>query len=142
MVQSICCTKIYCMLYPFFHFFRLIVFLRKLRIGCAIIAQGTVCAVFAQVRTLFCQCARFAQDFLPMRNICARFVQDSTYAQYMRKICTRLSFFPNAQYMRTIVLISPMRKICARLHFIPQCARCVQDCTFFLYSPQPPMFQM
>ena len=43
-------------------------------------------------------------------------------AQYMCKICTRFSpnaqdctSFPDAQYMRKIVAISPMRNICARL---------------------------
>ena len=52
------------------------------------------CAIFAQVRTFFCQFARFAQDSLP-----------------------------NAQYMCKIVLLSPMHNICTRLYFSPQCAR-------------------
>ena len=87
--------------------------IRKLRIGCAIIAQGTLCAIFAQVRT-FGQCAIYAQDFL-------------LNAQYMRKICTRLYLFPQCaiyvQNLRKIVLISLMRNICARFG---------QDCTYFL----------
>ena len=74
-------------------------------------------------------CARFAQDSLPMRNICARFAQDCSYfsnAQYMRKICARLYFFPQCaiyvQDLRKIVLLSPMRNICTRF---------AQDCGYF-----------
>ena len=58
-------------------------------------------------------CARFAQDSFPMRNICARFAQDCTSfsnAQYMRKICARLYFFRQCAIMR---------KICSRLYSFP-----------------------
>ena len=82
-------------------------------------------------------CARFAQDSLPVRNICATFAQDCIFPQcaIYAQDCT---YFPNAQYMRNIVLflqcaiyaqdlrkiilISPMRNICARFE---------QDCTYF-----------
>ena len=91
-----------------------------------------------------------------MRNICARF---SHNAQYMRNICARLYFFPNAQhctyfsnaqhctyfsnaqhctyfsnaqYMHKIVFISPMRaRFDTRLYLFPECAICAQDCTYF-----------
>ena len=68
---------------------------------------------------------------------------------YMCKICTRLylfpqcviyaqdcTYFPNVQYMRKIVLISPTRNICARLYLFPQCAIYPQDlCKIVLISP-------
>ena len=69
----------------------------------------------AQLAHWMYQCAIYAQDLRkivllsPMRNICARFVQD----------CTS---FSNVQDLRKIVVISPMRNICARF---------VQDCTSF-----------
>ena len=110
-----------------------------------------ICARFAQDSLPMCNiCARFAQDSLPMCKIIARFAQDCTSfhnAQYMRKICTRLYFFPQctiyaqdlckivlispmriyAQDLRKIVLISPMCKIWARLYFFLQCAIYVQN---------------
>ena len=92
-----------------------------------------------------CQCAIFAQDSHLLHNICARlylfpqcaiYVQDCTYfpnAQYMRKIVLN---FP--MRMRKIVLISPMHNICARFAQIVllspvcnTCARPAQDCTYF-----------
>ena len=112
--------------------------MRKLRIGC-VNAQD--------VHKILSHCAIYVQDLRKivlissMNNIGARFVQDCTY-------------FPNAQYMRKIVLISTMcilistmcnictrfaqdctyfpnaqymRKICARLYLFPQCAIYVQD---------------
>ena len=101
------------------------------------------CAIYVQdlhkIVLIFSMCnirARFAQDCtsFSMRNICARFVQDCTSfpnAQYMRKICARLYFFPQcaifAQDLCKIVLLSPMRNICARLYFFLQCAIYVQD---------------
>ena len=61
-----------------------------------------------------------------MRKICARL---SPNAQYMRKICARLYFFPRcaiyAQDLPKIVVISPMRNICTRF---------AQDCSYFSYA--------
>ena len=75
-------------------------------------------------------CARFAQDSLPMRNICVTFAQDCTSfpdAQYIHKICAKLYFFLQcaiyAQDLSKIVVISPMCNICTRF---------AQDCTSFL----------
>ena len=62
------------------------------------------------------QCAIYVQDLhnivrlSPMRNICARFVQDYTSFSNAQD-CT---YFPNAQYMRKIVLISSMSNICTK----------------------------
>ena len=72
--------------------------------------------LFMSTNGLFVFCARCATCALDisMRNICAR-------------------FFPNAQDLRKIVVISPMRKIvvissiCARLYLFPQCAIYAQD---------------
>ena len=93
---------------------------------CARCARCATCALDVSMRNIW---ARFAQDSLPMCNICTRFAQDCTSfsnAQYMRKICARLYFFPRcaiyAQDLRKIVLLSPMRNICARF---------AQDCTSF-----------
>ena len=105
-------------------------------------------------------CERFAQDSLPMRNICARFAQDCTSfpdAQYMRKICARLYFFPQcaiyAQDLHKIVVISPMRNICADLCKIvlisPVCNICAsfsnaqymrKICARLYFSPQCAIF--
>ena len=76
------------------------------------------CATFAQVRTFFGQCTRFAQDCTYFPNvqyrckICTRlyfFLQCAVYAQDLCKICARLFSFLNGQYMCKIVLLSPMR---------------------------------
>ena len=122
------------------------------------------CTIYAQdlcTIVLFPQCAIYVQD------LCKIILFPS--AQYMCKICTKLYLFPQcaiyAQDLHKIVLLSSMcniltksqvllKELChishicskmyIRVHFIPQCARCVQDRTFFLYltySPQPPMFQ-
>ena len=106
-----------CVVYPAkFNCLRLILF-------CA------TCAFDVSMRNI---CARFAQDSLPMRNICGRFAQDCTSfpdAQYMRKICARLYFFLQctiyAKDLRKIVLLSPMRNIYARF---------AQDCTFLQWA--------
>ena len=97
----------------------------------------------AQVAHWMCQCAIYAQDSVPMRNICAKFAQDCTYCLFpqcaiyaqdlgkivllispMCNICARLYLFPQcaiyAQDLRKIVLLSPMRSICTRF---------AQDCT-------------
>ena len=66
----------------------------------------------AQDAHWMCQCAIYAQDLRKILSQCAIYAQDCTY-------------FPNAQYMRKIVLlvlISPMRNICTRF---------AQDCTYF-----------
>ena len=102
-------------------------------------------AIFAQVRTLFCQCAIYAQDlrkiFSPVRNICARctyspmrimcarFAQDCTYfpnAQYMARFAQDCTYFPDVQDLRKITFHSSMCKMCARLYFFP---------LFDLFSP-------
>ena len=74
------------------------------------------------------QCAIYGQDLRmivlisPMRKIVIYF----SNGKCMRKICTRLHFFPqcaiHVQDLCKIVLISPMRNICARF---------AQDCTSF-----------
>ena len=122
--------------------------LRKLRIKCAIFAEGSFMGNI---------CASW--DFLlSMRNIFARFAHDCTsfpHAQYMCKVCARLNFFPQCtiyvQDLRKIVLLSPLRSICARfapdcisfpnaqymckictsLCFSLQCAICAQDCRHY-----------
>ena len=69
--------------------------------------------------------ARVVQDSLPMRKICATFVQDCTYftnAQYMRKLYFFLQCAIYVQDLHKIVLISPMCNICERF---------AQDCTYF-----------
>ena len=92
-------------------------------------------------------CARFSPNaqymhkivlIFPMRNICARFVQNCTSfpnVQYMRKICARLYLFPlcaiYVQDLCKIVLLSPMCNICTRLYLFLKCARFAQDCTSF-----------
>ena len=86
----------------------------------------------------FPQCAIYVQDLhkilhiSPMRNICARFVQDCTSfpnAQCMRKICVRLYFFP--QCARLYLFLQ-----CARVYLFLQCAIYVQDlCKIVLLSP-------
>ena len=127
---------------------------------CAIYAHNCIYFSNAQYMCKICtrlyfflQCAIYVQDLgkivlispmrkivliSPMRNICTGFAQDCTYflnEQNMRKICTRLYFFPQcarlylfpqcaiyAQDMCKIVLLSPVHNICARF---------AQDCTFF-----------
>ena len=95
-----------------------------------------ICARFAQDCTYFLNAQYMRKIVLisPMCNICARYAQDCTYSS-MCNICARLylflqcaifvqdcTFFPNAQYMRKIVVISPVRNICARF---------AQDCSYF-----------
>ena len=119
----------------------------EIRLGLLYFAQD------AQVAHWMCQCAIYAQHLHKILSQCARFAQDCTYfpsAQYMRKICTRLYFFPQcaiyAQDLDKIIIISPMRNICARfardftfspmrnicarLYLFLQCAIYAQDCTF------------
>ena len=111
-------------------------------------ARCASCALDVSVSNI---CARFAQDALPMCNICARlylFPQCSIYEQDlhkivlispMRNICTRFvqdcTFFLAiyVQDLSKIVLISPMHKICAKLYFFPQCTIYVQDLRKIVY---------
>ena len=101
--------------------------MRKLCIGCVSGQNFLQCVIYTQYSTKL--------YFLPHRAINA---QGSTYfpnAQYMRKILllsptrniyTRFAqdctYFSNAQYIRNIVLLPPMLNICTRF---------AQDCTYF-----------
>ena len=109
------------------------------KIGTSFLDAQYMCKICTRLYS-FLQCAIYVQDctyspmrkivlISPMRNICARSVQDCTYfsnAQYMSKICARLYLFLQCaiyvQDLHKIVLISPMRNICARF---------VKDCTYF-----------
>ena len=96
--------------------------LRKLHIGCVNVQY---------MRKILSQFAIYAQDLRkvvllsPMRKICARLYFFSN-AQYMRKICASLYFFSQctiyAQGLRKILLLSPMRNIYTRF---------AQDCIYF-----------
>ena len=120
--------------------------MRKLRIGCAINAQGIYAQDLRKLGLSFVNLQDLRNILSPTRNICVRFVQDSLPSP-MRNIFPRLycflqcaiyaqdcTYFPNAQYLRKVVLLSAKRNVCARLYIFPQCAMCARfspDCTSF-----------